>query len=867
MWEIVSPSGKRRLKIALDSKGALEYEVYSGALNCVFGLLGLRTSLGSFCEGLVLTSIGTVEQISEEYSIPAGKKELYSNTYVQEKLFFKKNGIAITLETRVYDDGIAFRYALPKTELDETAEIEEEFTDFRFTEETGNIWLQELVPTYEAPYIKRNWSMELNEQHYAMPALARVGENGPWIMLNEAGVLNHNGDYCVSHLTGTSGHMLRLAFALEEHGRAMHVNLPFETPWRYILVADTLNDVMCSTLNYNLNPPAIVDDVSWIKPARALWQWWINDTGPQVYSEAVEYVDFAAAMGFEAVVVDAGWDSSWIERFCQYAHSKGISPWLWTAMIDISTKEKAEEKLAQWKCWGIDGVKIDCIENDSANTAGWYQMVAEIMARERLMVNFHGCTKPMGEGRTWPHFVAAEGIMGLEYYKWSDQPDAAHNCTVPFIRNAVGPMDYTPVGLSNKNRNTSMAHQMALAAVFESGYTHYAASIYNLEAWKGTDFLRRLSPKYDGLRLLSGYPGDHVAILRWKREPEEYVIGCICNTKRTLQISLDFLGTGEYEAELYLDDRFGERIIFDKKLVSRKTILTVPMILHGGAGIYISKAIPTLQNRNPSGYMFEPSMEKTSREMRAVLGSMHRSLSDEDSTSVLELGGGAYIACEENFSPGMASVRLFYRSTQETVIRISDGISEVRKRIPASGETPILSTHSIDFHFSGGPVNLLLEQLQGEALLLEKVQIIENHPPIKKKIFAETASIQGNGNILRDAKGGYKIVGVDQGTTIHFADILVPEAGEYLITIGYYAGPTGTAWLYVNGGEGINAKLNGVGKWNSTKDGDYIKREVLAVLKKGFNSIDITAQEPLPTIKELVLMKLSEFEGANDDVS
>lgn len=118
-------------------------------------------------------------------------------------------------------------------------------------------------------------------------------------------------------------------------------------------------------------------------------------------------------------------------------------------MQRLDTREKAEELIPLWASWGVDGLKIDFFENDSQHTMWQYNMLADLMIQYKLMINFHGSVKPMGEGRTWPNFMTAEGIMGMEHYQWSDLPNSLHNCTVPFTRNVAGPMDYTPTAFSN----------------------------------------------------------------------------------------------------------------------------------------------------------------------------------------------------------------------------------------------------------------------------------------------------------------------------------------------------------------------------------------------------------------------------------
>lgn len=856
MWRIFSPNKKLEIDICLDNKGSILYAVSLNHEFCAEGSLGIDSSLGDFRKNLQFVEQKTSREIRESYCLPAGKKETYENHCMETCLGFVKGEIPLNLVVRAYDNGAAFRYEIPLE--GEKIFVKRESTDFCFPEEFDQVWLQNWVPNYEAPYNRTTWGPDHDGRHYGMPVLVSKGPEGPWIMINEAAVLNKCGDYCVSHVLGTSRRHLLLEFAPEEKGEPVPSSLPFQSPWRYLLIEENLDDVVNATLNYNLNPPSEIEDISWIKPARSLWAWWINDTGAQVYTEIKEYVDFAAAMGFEAVVVDAGWNETWIRHFCTYAHERNVSPWLWTAMQEVDTEEKANYYFPLWKSWGIDGVKIDIFENDSAHTAWQYSMMARLMAREKLMVNFHGCTKPMGEGRTWPHLIAAEGIMGLEYYKWSDVPNAEHNCTVPFIRNAAGPMDYTPTGFTNGNRNTSMAHQMALSAVFESGASHFAASIYNLEGWIGTNFLRRLKPKYDGLRLLSGYPGNHVAMLRWVKKTEEYVIGCICNQQRTQRLSLDFLPEGEFEAEIYTDDRFGDEILYEHRKVTKDSVLLLPMTEHGGAGVYIARKTEPLCNLKPEGYMCDKYIEISCKQAYPRMGSRHGVVSTERLLPVLNLEGSGEFVCAENLPEGNATIRMFYRAEEDFLLHVTDGISGIQCRVPPSGHGSVLSTYSMVFHFTGGPVKLIFERLQGQAPMIDKIRIIFNNPPQKITLPIETGILSGGGAFLPDSWGGWKLCGMEPGNTLCMENIMLSETGDYILRFHYYSGPTARAKIRINGEQEFSAGFAGISKWSSTKEGDLLASEILVSLYEGANTIELRAEQAMPDLKELVVIPMEE---------
>jgi alpha-glucosidase len=505
-----------------------------------------------------------------------------------------------------------------------------------------------------------------------------------------------------------------------------------------------------------------------------------------------------------------------------------------------------------WKSWGIDGVKIDFFENDSHHTAWQYNMMADIMKEQKLMINFHGSTKPMGEGRTWPHFMTAEGIMGLEHYKWSDMPRAEHNCTVPFIRNAAGPMDYTPVGFSNKNRNTSLAHQMALAAVFDSGCQHYSASIFHLEPWEGTNFLRRLKPKYDGVKVLSGYPGDHVAMLRWAQKTEEYIIGCITNLSRTLRLSFDFLPEGEFEAEIYGDNRFGNAITYEKVKVTRDTVWDIVMPEHGGTGIYIAREVKPLAMGLSGGYMGSCLTRYNAEGARVMHGSEMVSLSREQKAVMLN-GSAEFVI---NALPAFKryTLRFYYMAESSWKAEITDGKNTFKADMVQSGAPGIFVAGQLTMMLGEGSSRLVIRRLSGAVPIISEMRVIDNDPPETIVINAGVGIVSGGAELMDAGDGEYKAVGLGQDGEIVFDNVMLPKDGAYILRINYYAGVGGTAGVYVNGMEPVKAYLAGVGLWGATLRGDILGREVLVHMSSGKNIIRITSIEcTLPHIREITI--------------
>lgn len=840
--EVISPNEKVSIRLILNDGGQLYYMAAYGEKTDVYGRAGIVTTAGDLSQGLMFVSTSGEYVIDELYHLPAGKKKMYRNHCRERNVLLSSgNGTQLSVRLRAYDDGVAFRYEIGS---DKAVGVFREATDFTVAEDFNRVWLQNLVQTYEGPYIEKAWGPENDGMDYAMPVLVR-STDGRYLLMNEAGVMN-SGDYCSSHLLGTDGKTLRLRFPPNEK-LPMMLGYNSRTPWRYICMAENADILVNSVLAYNLNPPSIVEDESWIRPGRALWAWWADDTGAHSFSKAMQYVDTAAAYGFEAVTIDAGWDASWIPALCSYAHGRGVAVWIWSHQNRFDSQENIEYYFRLFKSWGVDGVKIDVFEDDSSEMCRRYKAIAEETAKDHLMINYHGCTKPMGEGRTWPHLLTSEGIMGMEYYKWSDGPDSVHNCTVPFIRNAVGPMDYTPVGFSHRNRNTSLGHQLALSVVFESGCTHFASTIYNLEPWNGTEFLRRLKPVYDGMQLLEGAPGQYVSMLRWKSETQEYYIGCICTDRRIARIRPDFLPEGIFEAEIYADDRLGNKLVRRKEKVSRDTTLEIPLVNNGGAGIYIARRIEEQSVDAGDGYMCTRFEELIAENAECFHGSMIRNCSDQDGRTVVHLSGSCAFEGTGTDKAENVTVRIFYSSEVRTEIKLSDGHTTLIRTLPISGYCGTFAVQDIVFPLPEGPYRLVLERTGLQAPDIRKVRVIRNHPVIPTEIPAASCVLKGGCLSVSDRQA--TVFGMGPRDEISVKDLTVRQGGTYILRIHFFAGVAGSAEVAVNGGEAILCELGGgLSMWSSVQENDPLEHEILIHLEKGRNDLRFRATSTLPDI-------------------
>lgn len=551
IFALHSPEGKTTLTFLLQ-EGKLFYRVEAGS-RCAAALapVGLKTRDMDFTCGLTLKK-ETRGAIDETYTLPAFKKAVCMDRCQTIDLLFEKEGQELLVQGRAYDDGAAFRLQL----LGEgDVAVTDEVCGFCVPEEARNIYGMKHLMSYEDHYHPIPVE-DLYQNRYAFPMLCELG-GGAWALYAEAAVF---GEYGGSNLL-SSREMPRLLMTKKSPDKLTDVTgvLPLKTPWRVVLTG-TLDDIVQSNVLENLNPPSIVEDPSFIKPGRCAWSWMTENDSPADPQRQREYVDYAAAMGFEYSVDDGGWPGHVdIPELVKYADEKGVKIWIWEHSAQMRDPKEAEEKMKRWAQWGVVGLKIDFFESDSQERVQQFDMLARLAAKYRLMLNFHGCMKPSGTSRCWPHVMTYEAVMGGEYLQdfstfLPGGPDAAHHCTLPFTRNVMGPMDFTPVTYDSYLTGTTDPHQTALTVIFTSYVLHVGEKAENVLKNPCRPFLEKVKTAWDETRLLEGAPGNYVTMAR--RSGQEWFVGAICARRpRNVDLTLDFLSDGvTYEAELYADD-------------------------------------------------------------------------------------------------------------------------------------------------------------------------------------------------------------------------------------------------------------------------------------------------------------------------
>ncbi|AEE97714.1 glycoside hydrolase family 97 protein [Mahella australiensis] len=587
VWILNSPDEKIVVKIALDGHGQLYYNVLKDAKTVFYDSpLGISTDKANFSSELSFLSERR-QTICESYTLMTGKRANCINHANELILRLKKKNHIMDFIMRAYNDGIAYRYFIPHHG---NISVYNESSSFKIPKDSIG-WAHEFVPHYEGFYNYRTFD-ELCKMEAGMPILIKTTDDC-WALIAEAGVY---GDYCGSHILGSGNDdgLLKVVFAPDQKNEIRSV-CPFYTPWRVAIIGTKLSAIVESALIENLSPECELIDTSWIKPGRTAWSWWSGDPTDD-YGTATGYVDFAASMGWEYYLCDAGWNEDWIPQLVNYAKEKGIGIWLWCHYKDLDTDDEIFDKLVRWASYGIKGMKVDFFESDSQERIRLYDKLAKACANLKLMLNYHGATKPAGERRRWPHIMTREGVLGAEYYRWSDGPTAEHNCTLPFTRNIIGAMDYTPVTFSNNREQTTWAHQLALSVIFESGIQHFADKPDGYYAiGEAAQFLKDCPTVWDDTILLDGYPGKYVSIAR--QRANKWFLASICgnNMSRDIELKLDFLESGIcYNANIYKDGDNAKSIIVEHNTVKASDRIKIQLNKNGGCCISFYPTSPGL---------------------------------------------------------------------------------------------------------------------------------------------------------------------------------------------------------------------------------------------------------------------------------
>ncbi|MEV6491245.1 glycoside hydrolase family 97 catalytic domain-containing protein [Actinoplanes sp. NPDC051633] len=563
-WVLASPGGAVAIQVRLGVDGVLDYRVVHRNRPVVgWSRLGVVRTDQVFDAPLTLIAAGEQTTVQDRYTMMHGKqRDGRADGRARSLLFANAAGAELAVDLRAYDDGVAFRYRFPGVG-DMT--LVRELTEVTPAED-GEAWLQptqeplEYGPAYEAPYGGVPIGTASSGPGWDLPAAFHTGNS--WLLVAESGL----DATCFGSRLAPVPHARTYSFAPplagegDGHGSAeARSSLPWTLPWRAIVVADRPGGLVESQLVDHLAEPSRIPDPSWVQPGRVSWSWWSDNDSPRDLRRLRDFVDLAHDFGWEYSLVDANWTvhtDDDMRELVRYAADRDVRLFLWynsggphnhvteqprDRMHDRTVRRAELAKIAQW---GVAGIKVDFFHSDKQDGIARYLDILADAAEHRIMVNFHGCTIPRGWTRTWPHLMTMEGVRGAETYIFDEQFPAVaprHNTILPFTRNAVGPMDYTPVTFSDNRypHQTTPGHELALAVVFESGLLHFADSdrSYRSLPPEAAGVLSRVPAAWDETRCLTGVPGSHVVIAR--RRGDDWFVAGINGRSEPVAVDLD----------------------------------------------------------------------------------------------------------------------------------------------------------------------------------------------------------------------------------------------------------------------------------------------------------------------------------------
>src|SRR5665213_2584760 len=568
--------------------------------------LGLSRSDQDFSKDLKFLKASKPLLINEQYIALHGKKSVCSNSANEVVISFENPSKAkLNIIIRAYNDGIVFRYEFPEKEG--RFLIKDELTAYTIPKETTR-WMEKWNTANEGLYTEMS-DDKIVHQEWSYPALFNTSDKSCWFLLHEADV---NETYCGTKLSDeVDTTKYKLTFPNRKNGRGLGesqptVTLPWKSPWRVIIMGG-LADIVASTLVDDVSSPSVIKNTSWIKPGIASWNYWSSNHGTKDYKIVCEFADLAARMNWPYTLLDWEWDSmgngGTMEDAVKYILSKGLKPLMWynsggpfnwvssTPRDRMLTHESRLAEFTKLKKLGVVGIKIDFFESEKQDMIKYYLDILKDAADFQMMIYFHGCIVPRGWSRTYPNLMTMEAVRGAEWY--NNGPDFTmtapeHNTILPFTRNVVGPMDYTPVTFTNSQypHVTSYGHELALGVLFESGIQHFADRPEGYDELPDAPktFLKEVPNAWDDTKLLDGYPGKYVIIARRKGN-DWYVGGISADQRREMKktIKFDFLADSiKYKLTLISDGKHDKAFDTQYLVVDKSSSVDVNMLRRGG---------------------------------------------------------------------------------------------------------------------------------------------------------------------------------------------------------------------------------------------------------------------------------------------
>lgn len=640
-FTLKSPNGKLETSISVGK--TVEYSVsHEGDIMLSRSPVSITLADGS-AFGINARLSGSSEKaVNQTIDASVYKRNKIADNYNELTLKFKGD---YNIIFRAYNDGIAYRFVSTSKK---PFIIENEQAEFNFPADqkvfVAYANKPETTPlegqfsnSFEQPY--HNIALSAwNKKRLGISPLVVEGAKGKKVCITEADLMDYPGMFLYPAETANGlkgvfapypkdtrqgGHNeLQILVDSRESFIAKSDGLT-NFPWRVIIVAEKDSELADSDMVYKLATPS-QGDYSWVKPGKVAWDWWNDwnlygvDFRAGINNETYKYyIDFASKYGIEYVILDEGWAVNKkadlfqvipeinLPELVSYAKAKNVDLILWAGYHAFD--RDLEKVCKHYSEMGIKGFKVDFMDRDDQIMVDFHRRAAEMGAKYKVLIDFHGTYKPTGLQRTYPNVINFEGVNGLEQLKWSgpELDQVTYDVTIPFIRQVAGPMDYTQGAMRNATKgnyrnvyNEAMSQgtrcrQLAGYIIFESPLNMLCDSPSNyMSEQECTEFIAAVPTVWDNTISLDGEIGKYVSVARQK--DNTWYVGAMTNwDARNMQLDLSFLGEGNFKGEVFKDGINADRAARDYK---KETIdipankqLQVSMAPGGGYVIKITR--------------------------------------------------------------------------------------------------------------------------------------------------------------------------------------------------------------------------------------------------------------------------------------
>ncbi len=621
---VTSPDGNTALTFLLSENGIAQYSLkYNNQSVIGNSRLGIDFKKIESLKSNFEIKKTTVKIINENWSRAWGETKNVKNNYkyltveLHEKSKLERR---LTLHFKVYNDGVGFRYEVPEQKNISQVIITDERSEFKLTGDHKSWWIPADWDSYEHLYSSTKVSKIDGEWYIKNPKLSRISikdryavhtpvtmktDEGIYISIHEANLTNY-----ASMTLHVDRESLVMSSALvgNDSGDKVKTKTPFVTPWRTIQVASTAGKLIESNLIVNLNEPNKIEDTSWIKPMKYMGIWWEMHLGKASWDissgkhgatteNAKYYIDFASKHNIKGLLIE-GWNTGWehwlsedkdkafdfvtpysdfdIEEVVAYGKKHGVEiVGHHETSAAVATYEKHMDKAyAFYNKVGVKSIKTGYVGeiiprgeyHHGQYMVNHYRRVTEKTAKAKIMIVGHEPIKATGIRRTYPNYMAREGVRGQEFNAWGDPGNTPEHTTIlTFTRMLAGPIDFTP-GIFNikfdeyKKNNavpTTLAKQLALYVVIYSPVQMAADLPEHYENQPAFKFIEDVAVNWDDSKVLNGEIGEYLTIARKEKNSSNWFLGSITNEKsRKLDIKLDFLDKNKkYKAIIYSDTK------------------------------------------------------------------------------------------------------------------------------------------------------------------------------------------------------------------------------------------------------------------------------------------------------------------------